>query len=127
MDDIRIDADVGDGSMLSKKGFFSFDRARLIQDQAPARNVDSRNHSSRFDCCVFLFHILPAVTFSTASVIRDWSLPDEIYSMSAMLRKRPALDLRLRVAMGHEETFARSVYGPIALVRPISQTLDLVC
>src|SRR5437899_8208579 len=27
---------------------------RLIQDQASMRNVDSRIHSLRFDCCVFL-------------------------------------------------------------------------
>src|SRR5215216_6219657 len=51
-----------------EKGFFSFDRVRLIQDQAQARNVDSKNQSSRFDCCVFLFHSFRAVTFSTASV-----------------------------------------------------------
>src|SRR5829696_978820 len=50
-----------------EKGFFSFDRVRLIQDQAQARNVDSKNQSSRFDCCVFLFHSFRAVTFSTAS------------------------------------------------------------
>src|SRR5215216_1783795 len=51
-----------------EKGFFSFDRVRLIRDQAQARNVDSKNQSSRFDCCVFLFHSFRAVTFSTASV-----------------------------------------------------------
>src|SRR5262245_4807675 len=38
-----------------EKGFLSSDRARLIQDQAPARSVESQNHSSRFDCCVLLF------------------------------------------------------------------------
>jgi hypothetical protein len=29
------------------KGFCSFERARLIQDQAPTSNVDSKIHSSR--------------------------------------------------------------------------------
>src|SRR5262249_49169504 len=52
-----------------EKGFFSSDRARLIQDQAPERKVDSRNRFSRFDCCIFLFHSFRAVTFSTASVM----------------------------------------------------------
>src|SRR6266516_4164273 len=41
---------------------------RLIQDQASMRNVDSRNHSLRFDCCVFLFYSFSAVTFATQSV-----------------------------------------------------------
>jgi hypothetical protein len=31
------------------------------------RNVDSRNHSLRFDCCVFLFYSFSAVTFATQS------------------------------------------------------------
>jgi hypothetical protein len=31
------------------------------------RNVDSRNHSFRFDCCVFLFYSFSAVTFATQS------------------------------------------------------------
>src|SRR5947209_15620166 len=34
---------------------------RLIQDQASMRNVDSRIHSPRFDCCVFLFYSFSAV------------------------------------------------------------------
>src|SRR5437762_14159570 len=38
---------------------------RLIQDQASMRNVDSRIHSLRFDCCVFLFYSFSAVTFAT--------------------------------------------------------------
>src|SRR5260221_6012725 len=41
------------------------ERVRLIQDQASMRNVDSRNHSFRFDCCVFLFYSFSAVTFAT--------------------------------------------------------------
>jgi hypothetical protein len=36
----------------------------LIQDQASMRNVDSRIHSLRFDCCVFLFYSFSAVTFA---------------------------------------------------------------
>jgi hypothetical protein len=41
--------------------------ARLIQDQASMRNVDSRIHLLRFDCCVFLFYSFSAVTFATKS------------------------------------------------------------
>src|SRR5438093_13301128 len=40
---------------------------RLIQDQASMRNVDSRIHSLRFDCCIFLFYSLSAMTFATQS------------------------------------------------------------
>src|SRR5438034_8363005 len=47
---------------------------RLIQDQARMRNVDSRNHSLRFDCCVFLFYSFSAVTFATQSAHRVTSL-----------------------------------------------------
>src|SRR5437867_4389212 len=43
---------------------------RLIQDQASMRNVDSRIHSVRFDCCVFLFYSFSAVTFATKSAHR---------------------------------------------------------
>src|SRR5207248_5787774 len=49
------------------KRFCASERARLIQDQAPMRNVDSRIHSTRFDCCVFLFYSFSAVTFATKS------------------------------------------------------------
>src|SRR5207249_6979559 len=42
-------------------------RVRLIQDQASMRNVDSRIHSLRFDCCIFLFYSLSAMTFATQS------------------------------------------------------------
>src|SRR5215510_12018483 len=51
-----------------EKRFCSSERARLIQDQAPMRNVDSKIRSPRFDRCVFLFYSLSAATFSTASV-----------------------------------------------------------
>src|SRR5439155_27034238 len=47
---------------------------RLIQDQASMRNVDSRIHSLRFDCCVFLFYSFSAVTFATKSAQRVSSL-----------------------------------------------------
>src|SRR5438105_14873386 len=40
---------------------------RLMQDQASMRNVDSRIHSLRFDCCIFLFYSLSAMTFATQS------------------------------------------------------------
>src|SRR5437016_12368592 len=43
---------------------------RLIQDQASMRNVDSRIHSLRFDCCIFLFYSLSAMTFATQSANR---------------------------------------------------------
>src|SRR5436309_4135602 len=45
-------------------------RVRLIQDQASMRNVDSRIHSLRFDCCIFLFYSLSAMTFATQSAHR---------------------------------------------------------
>ena len=45
-------------------------RVRLIQDQASMRNVDSRIHSLRFDCCIFLFYSLSAMTFATQSALR---------------------------------------------------------
>src|SRR6266702_3477129 len=47
---------------------------RLIQDQASMRNVDSRIHSLRFACCVFLFYSFSAVTFATKSALRDRSM-----------------------------------------------------
>jgi hypothetical protein len=50
-----------------EKRFCSSEQARLIQDQASMRNVDSKIRSPGFDCCVFLFYSLSAATFSTAS------------------------------------------------------------
>src|SRR5215217_5536925 len=75
-----------------EKGFFSFDRVRLIQDQAQARNVDSKSQSSRFDCCVFLFHSFRAVTFSTASALSGHWTSDRI-----------AHELLLRLDMGRPD------------------------
>jgi hypothetical protein len=50
-----------------EKGFFSSERARLIQDQAPVRNVDSKKPLFSIRLLHFLFHSFRAVTFSTAS------------------------------------------------------------
>jgi hypothetical protein len=49
------------------KRFCSSEHARLIQDQAPRRNVDSKIHSPRFDCCQFQFYSFSAATFATKS------------------------------------------------------------
>src|SRR2546422_8146810 len=51
------------------KVFCPSECVRLIQDQASMRNVDSRIHSLRFDCCVFLFYSFSAVTFATKSAL----------------------------------------------------------
>jgi hypothetical protein len=49
----------------------------LIQDQASMRNVDSRIHSLRFDCCVFLFYSFSAVTFATQSAQKQTNAPQQ--------------------------------------------------
>src|SRR5947199_5553113 len=49
------------------KRFCASECARLIQGQGSRRKVDSRIHSPRFDCCVFLFYSFSAVTFATES------------------------------------------------------------
>ena len=49
------------------KRFCASECARLIQDQGSRYKVDSRIHSPRFDCCVFLFYSFSAVTFATES------------------------------------------------------------
>src|SRR5260370_30098058 len=51
------------------KVFCPSECVRLIQDQASMRNVDSRIHSLRFDCCVFLFYSFSAATFATQSAL----------------------------------------------------------
>src|SRR5438093_844331 len=56
------------------KRFCASECARLIQDQGSRYNVDSRIHSLRFDCCVFLFYSFSAVTFATKSAQRVVSL-----------------------------------------------------
>src|SRR5215831_16387405 len=57
-------------------------RLRLTQDQASMRNVDSRIHSLRFDCCIFLFYSLSAVTFATQSPRKQTS--SDTTGMSAL-------------------------------------------
>jgi hypothetical protein len=47
--------------------FCASERARLIQDQAPTRNVDSGMPLLRFNCCVSLFYSFSAATFATQS------------------------------------------------------------
>src|SRR5213082_1304068 len=55
---------------------------RLIQDQPSMRNVDSRIHSLRFDCCVFLFQSFSTVTFATQSANRDRTQRSKISAYS---------------------------------------------
>ena len=55
------------GADCVAKRFCASERARLIQDQAPMRNVDSGIPSLRFDCCVFLFYSFSEATFATKS------------------------------------------------------------
>src|SRR5262245_9952754 len=62
------------------KLFCPSERVRLIQDQASMRNVDSRIHSLRFDCFIFLFYSLPAVTFATQSGQSGLSLGADVRS-----------------------------------------------
>jgi hypothetical protein len=60
----------------------------LIQDQASMRNVDSRIHSLRFDCCVFLFYSSSAVTFATQSALSGHNHRDVRY-VPILLQKSP--------------------------------------
>jgi len=59
-----------------EKRFCATERARLIQDQAPMRNVDSKIHSLGFDCFKFRFYRFFADTFSTASTHSGLSRPN---------------------------------------------------
>src|SRR5437762_10626739 len=63
---------------------------RLIQDQASMRNVDSRIHSLRFDCCVFLFYSFSAVTFATKSAKRFTSQCKKNSNLSREMTLRSA-------------------------------------
>src|SRR5436309_8235830 len=65
-------------------------RVRLIQDQASMRNVDSRIHSLRSDCCVFLFYSLSAMTFATQSALLRRLPMSVIRPLSGVNRKRYA-------------------------------------
>jgi hypothetical protein len=49
------------------KLFCASERARLIQDQAHMRNLDSEIHASQFDRFKFVFHSFSAATFATIS------------------------------------------------------------
>jgi hypothetical protein len=51
------------------KGVLASERATLIQDQAPMRNVDSKIHSSGFVCGAFLLSDRPVATFATKSAL----------------------------------------------------------
>jgi hypothetical protein len=42
---------------------------RAVNRILSMRNVDSRIHSLRFDCCVFLFYSFSTVTFATQSAL----------------------------------------------------------
>jgi len=50
------------------KRFCTSERATLIQDRAPMRNVDSKILSARFDSCEFLFAGSSSPTFAAESV-----------------------------------------------------------
>src|SRR5260370_14326501 len=68
------------------KLFCPFECVRLIQDQASMRNVDSRIHSLRFDCCVFLFYSFSAVTFATQSANKRHMQRSKLHSIRSLLR-----------------------------------------
>jgi hypothetical protein len=55
------------GADIVAKRFCPSDCARLIQVEAPMRNIDSNTLLRRFDCCRFLFHRALAATFATIS------------------------------------------------------------
>jgi len=54
------------------------------------RNVDSRIHSLRFDCCVFLFYSFSAVTFATKSAKRFTSQCKKNSNLSREMTLRSA-------------------------------------
>jgi hypothetical protein len=70
----------------------SFERVRLIQDQASMRNVDSRIHSLRFNCCVFLFYSFSTVTSATQSGESD----RKFFEIGNVGDQRPSPDLSLQ-------------------------------
>jgi hypothetical protein len=51
--------------ILLQKYFEHFRRETLIQYRAQARNVDSKEHSPRFDCFKLQFHSICSGTFAT--------------------------------------------------------------
>jgi hypothetical protein len=58
------------------------------------RNVDSRIHSRRFDCCAFLFYSFSAVTFATIGAKRTCRerLPMPMTRRSPVLARSDLLD-----------------------------------
>src|SRR5258708_7787762 len=86
---------------------------RLIQDQASMRNVDSRIHSPRFDCCVFLFYSFSAVTFATQSATNGPAL------------KIPTLRVKIRpVLAGYKACEASRPLVPSPLTRAPRPSID---
>jgi hypothetical protein len=51
------------------KRFCLLERARLIQDHAPIRNVGSKIHTARFIRFKFIFHSFATETFATKSAL----------------------------------------------------------
>src|SRR5438128_5217483 len=88
------------------KVFCPSECVRLIQDQASMRNVDSRIHSLRFDCCVFLFYSFSAVTFATKSARRVTSLWCRM--TDAIGAKRTCRERRERVDLARMTHFCRA-------------------
>src|SRR4029453_7033082 len=74
------------------KRFCASDRATLIQNQAPIRNVDSKIHSFRFDCCAFLPASCSSPTFATISALSG--LAEMVCKLSAL---RGEADMRDRL------------------------------
>jgi hypothetical protein len=86
------------------KGFCAPERATLIQDQAPMRNVDAKIHPSRFDCCAFLLTSCSSPTFATTSAL-NVSAGD--VRMTAALRvSRPHADVAGRAKPDPTATLA---------------------
>src|SRR3979409_1793772 len=79
---------------------FGSERARLIQDQAPMRNVDSKIKSPQFDRYVYSFHRSFAATFSTASTHSGSRTTSQRYNLAAPARMvaQRADDLGCRLA-----------------------------
>src|SRR5437764_2618509 len=108
---------------------------RLIQDQASMRNVDSRIHSLRFDCCVFLFYSFSAVTFATKSAEVDIEKLPPAHSVPAPTVRPPRQSLWVKAVSGlaatHSEEsifaqvkgqFGRRCLGPLSARPPPSKT-----
>ena len=53
------------------RGFDRHQRDIRFLNSPPTRNIDLTIQSLRFDCCVFLFYSLSAVTFATQSEVKQ--------------------------------------------------------